>query len=354
MLAFPILTLAAAPDDARQRLIEAKRTAAIRAAAQHAAEQHAQAAADQAARLAADRLAADAALRTTQAATAAASTRLDEVEAARRDADARLTTLQAKLEPLLPVLQRLSLYPAQTLLAAPLPAEQAITGLIIVEGLADQVRADAAALEAQRAAVAALRRQALDAATQLKAAQARQADEVVALNRSLATARTGEAAAARRAVAAARAEQDAAALASALKSAIARADAAASRVSAALPGLASDSRLTIPVAAPVVRRFGDPTEAGPATGLSYQPTPGARVVAPCRGHVVFGAEVQGLGLLAILDCGAGWHVVLSGLGQLDAKPGTAVLAGQAIGRASDARLYLEVRHAGQPVDPKLS
>ncbi len=359
MLAVPILALAAAPDDARQRLIEAERTAAIRAAAQHAAEQHAQAAVDQAARLAADRLAADAALRTTQAATAAASARLDEVEAARRDAEARLATLQAKLEPLLPVLQRLSLYPAETLLAAPLPAEQAITGLIIVEGLADQVRADATALEAQRAALAALRRQALDAATQLQAAQARQADEVVALDRSLATARTGEAAAARRAVAAARAEQGAAALASALKSAIARADAAASRVppnraSAASPGLASDSRLTIPVAAPVVRRFGDPTEAGPATGLSYQPTPGARVVAPCRGRVVFGAEVQGLGLLAILDCGAGWHVVLSGLGQLDAKPGTAVLAGQAIGRASEARLYLEVRHAGQPVDPKLS
>ncbi len=354
LLAVPLL--AASPDDAHRHLIQAERDEAARAAAQRAAEQHARAAADQAARLAADRLAAGTALRNTQAATATASARLDAIEASRRDAEARLAILQAKIEPLLPLLQRLRLYPAETLLAAPLPAEQAITGLIVVEGLADQVRAEAAAIEAQRAAVAALHRQAVEAATKLQAAQARQSSEVVALDHSLATARTGEATAERRALAASQAEQQAAALADALKSAIAQADAATTRLpaSTASPGLAGGSHLTTPVAAPLVRRFGDPTEAGPATGLSYQPTPGARIVAPCRGRIVFGADVQGLGLLAILDCGAGWHVVLSGLGQLDAKPGTAVLAGQPIGHASEQRLYLEVRHRGQPVDPRLS
>lgn len=360
LLALLALTAAAAPpEDPRRHLLDAERDEAARAAAQRGAEQRARAAADQATRLASDRLAADAALRTTRAATAAASARLDAIEATRRDAEARLVTLQARIEPLLPLLQRLSLYPAETLLAAPLPAEQAITGLIVVQGLTDQVRAEAAALGQQRTAVAALRSQAVDAATQLQAAQARQSSDVVALDRSLATARTGEVAAERRALAAAHAEHAAAALAAALKDAITRADAAANRIpstrsSAASPGLAGGNRLTIPVAAPVVRRFGDPTEAGPATGLSYQPAAGARVVAPCRGRVVFGAEVQGLGLLAILDCGAGWHVVLSGLGRLDAKPGAGMLAGQPIGRASDARLYLELRHLGQPVDPRLS
>ena len=50
-------------------------------------------------------------------------------------------------------------------------------------------------------------------------------------------------------------------------------------------------QLAAPVAGKVIRAFGDPTDAGPATGLSYQAAPNARVTAPCAGRVAFADRV---------------------------------------------------------------
>jgi murein hydrolase activator len=119
-------------------------------------------------------------------------------------------------------------------------------------------------------------------------------------------------------------------------------------------------QLAIPVAGTIVRSWGQPTEGGPATGVSYHAPPSARVVAPCGGRVVFAAPFRSYGLLLIVDCGAGYHVVLAGLDRLDARVGQQVAAGEPIGvmpawqpGASGSRpaLYVELRHDGQPVNP---
>ena len=90
--------------------------------------------------------------------------------------------------------------------------------------------------------------------------------------------------------------------------------------------------------------------------------PGARVVSPCGGKVVFGSSFRSYGLLLIVDCGDGYHFVLAGLDRLDASPGQRVLAGEPVGQLGGAdrlareaagfRSTSELRRNGQPVDPR--
>jgi septal ring factor EnvC (AmiA/AmiB activator) len=62
-------------------------------------------------------------------------------------------------------------------------------------------------------------------------------------------------------------------------------------------------------------------------------------------------------LLLIVECTDGHHVVLAGLGRLDADAGRRLLAGEPVGvmgagTGGRGRLYLELRREGQPVDPR--
>jgi len=119
-------------------------------------------------------------------------------------------------------------------------------------------------------------------------------------------------------------------------------------------------QLQAPVTGVVVKGWGQETEAGPATGLSYHAPPAARVVSPCGGRVVFADTFRSYGLLLIVDCGGGFHVVLSGFDRLDVKLGQTVVAAEPVGvmpswepgsTANRPALYVELRHGGQPVDP---
>jgi hypothetical protein len=74
---------------------------------------------------------------------------------------------------------------------------------------------------------------------------------------------------------------------------------------------------------------------------------------------VFGAPFRSFGLLAIIDCGRGYHVVLSGLQRLDASVGQSVQQGEPIGVMPSwdptklprrPELMMELRQAGQPVN----
>jgi len=130
---------------------------------------------------------------------------------------------------------------------------------------------------------------------------------------------------------------------------------------ASLPsGAAPRGQLTAPVAGTVLRGWGAPGDAGPATGITYQAPPAARVVAMCGGRVVFAAPFRSYGLLLIIDCGGGYHAVMAGFQKLDAAVGRLVRAGEPVGAMSNwtpgqggARpaLYVELRRDGQPIDP---
>jgi septal ring factor EnvC (AmiA/AmiB activator) len=394
LAAIAVLTCAAAdPAPTPQQVQDAERAHADDVAAQQAAAAQAKAAADQEQRLAAQRVAAAAALRQAEDALAAASAKVADLTQRRADAEAKLAGGAAALAPMLPVIERLSLYPAETLLAVPMPPEQAVRGVLVLAGIGHALERQAADLRAEQAEVASLQAQVDAALPGLAAAQAQQASLAADLDAQIAQAHQARQAAEDSAAQAAQRAAADAAHADSLRNAIARieADRLAAEARAHDEAVAADKRrqaeeaaaararqaalerpagagvgepvgqLTAPVAGSVVRAFGAATEAGPASGLSYQAPPNARVVSPCGGRVVFAGPFRSFGLLMIVDCGGGYHFVLSGLDRLDAQVGQPVQAGEPVGvmpawdpQSADSlhpSLYVELRRDGVPVNP---
>jgi septal ring factor EnvC (AmiA/AmiB activator) len=77
---------------------------------------------------------------------------------------------------------------------------------------------------------------------------------------------------------------------------------------------------------------------------------------PRGGVVAFAGPFKSFGLLLIVEHGHEYHSLLAGMARLDVRVGDVVVAGQAIGSIAGsetmpARLYLELRHNGRPVNP---
>lgn len=320
-----------------------------------------------------------------------AAQKVSALEATKRAAQARLQERAAALTPLLPLAERLGMFPAETLLAMPVPPDQAMRGLSVLQTLARTVERQAAAARTEIAAVEQAQREMDAALPQLRAVQAEQRLKAALLDREIEQARaerarTDDAAAdeARRAAAeATRAETVGAAL-DAMAAARARAEqllardaerAAAQRRTVALqlaqkrqaevaaprgPGVQPGGGALVPVAGPVVRRWGEATDAGPARGMAFRAPPSGRVVSPCTGRVAFAGPFRSYGVLVILDCGGKYHFVLAGLERLDVEAGAAVRPGDSVGSMPDwdpaipgrrPMLYVELRRDGDPVDP---
>jgi septal ring factor EnvC (AmiA/AmiB activator) len=118
------------------------------------------------------------------------------------------------------------------------------------------------------------------------------------------------------------------------------------------PGTTSVYRL--PVAGRLITGFGTVSEAGVRSrGLTFAVAPGAAVVAPAAGVVRYAQAFRGYGGTVIVDHGAGWTSVLTGLGTLAVRPGGRVRAGAAIGtarRGERRQVTVELRRRGEPVD----
>src|SRR5271165_1734184 len=136
-------------DAARRELEQAERARATEQAAQRAA-----AAAAETQRLTEDRIAGAARLRQAEMATADAATRMDELATQRRQAQASLAARAEEMQPLLPLIERLSLFPAETLLAVPARSEDTLRGVMVLRGLAVQLGQEAVALRREQAGLA--------------------------------------------------------------------------------------------------------------------------------------------------------------------------------------------------------
>ncbi|PZP44541.1 MAG: hypothetical protein DI601_12180 [Azospirillum brasilense] len=324
-----------------------------------------------------------------------AQSQLDAAQADVAAAEASLREQSARLAPLLPAMRRMSAWPAETLLALPVPPEEALRGALVLRGLGRRLSEEAAAYRVAReetgqalARAAARREDLAQARDRARAAsraveaslseahaargQADQAEERAAQRAAGLAARAGNlrgAIARLEREAAARAEREAkekAAREEAARQAATAAREDARRAArrnreeeeqvAALPSAPAMSRgrgRALPVAGRVISQFG----ADGTTGQTWSTPPGARVVSPCSGQVAFADTFRSYGLLLIMDCGDGYHVVLSGLDRLDAGVGQKVSAGEAVGqmgRPSSGRpsLYVELRRRGQAVDPR--
>ncbi|HEX3576184.1 MAG TPA: peptidoglycan DD-metalloendopeptidase family protein [Rhodopila sp.] len=394
----PVAAIGASPREAdtQRALQDAERTSTEQLAARKDAADRAARAAAETLRLAAVRVEAAAKLRQAEAATADVAARIDALAQRRRDAEQRMQAHAKALQPLLPLIERLSLYPAETLLAVPAPPDQAVRGVLVLQGLSrqieietealrrDQADADAAAaalqLEAPRlaAAVAAQKQQADALDQQIDAAHKAQDEAEAQVNEAAsqaaaAASRMESLRAALAAIDAQRRADEAKAREDVLRAErqkrSADAQAARQREAAAAsptgPGTISSGagprgQLQPPVIGVVVKGWGEQTDGGPATGLSYHAPPGAHVISPCGGRVVFAESFRSYGLLLIVDCGGGYHVVLAGFQRLDVKLGQRLLAGEPVGVMPDwepgstaqrPALYVELRHDGTPINP---
>ncbi len=394
----PVQGFGASPREAetQRALRDAERTSSEQSAARKDAVDRAAKAAAEGLRLARERVEAAAKLRWAEAATADIASQIDALAQRRREAEQRVQVRAKAMQPLLPLIERLSLYPAETLLAVPAPPDQALRGVLVLQGLSRRIAIETEALRHDQAevdeAVAALAVEAPRLAA-AAAAQKRQAD---ALDQAIEAAHEKEAAAEAEANEAAEQAAAAASRMESLKSAlaaieaqrradeakaqeealraerhkhVAEAQAARQREAVAArptgsgtiaPGAAPRGQLQPPVIGVVVKGWGEQTDGGPATGLSYHAPPGAHVISPCGGRVVFAQNFRSYGLLLIVDCGGGYHVVLAGFERLDVKLGQSLLAGEPVGimpawepgaAAKRPALYVELRHDGTPVNP---
>jgi septal ring factor EnvC (AmiA/AmiB activator) len=132
-----------------------------------------------------------------------------------------------------------------------------------------------------------------------------------------------------------------------------------------LAQLGAQNAVFAPARGRIVTHFGDPTETGGASkGLVLETRPGAQIVAPFDGRIVFEGPFRSYGQILIIEHGGGYHTVLAGLDRVDAVVGQFLLAGEPVGvmgsgeGSGDAasasarpKLYLELRRDGQPIDP---
>ena len=391
-LAAALVWLAAASQTTPQQVREAEqaRAAALARVRDEAIRQ--QAAQAEAKRLAQVRVASAASLRSLEQATADAAATMDGLARRRAEAESRLQSRAKELTPLLPLIERLSLYPAETLLAVPARPDASLDGLLVLRGLARQLELDAEALRAEQAEVARLTEGMARQEHHLTDAQSAQAAQAAELDRQIADAQSRSRAAEDAGSDAARRAAEQAAQADTLRAALGaldlarKQDEARAQAEAAVaarrkqdaasaearqrqvaltqpagPGLGeARGQLGAPVVGNVVHAFGEPGDGGPATGISFGAPPAARVSAPCGGRVVFAGPFRSYGQLMIVDCGGGYHFVLAGLDRLDVAVGHPVQPGEPVGvmAAWDPRtpgtrplLYVELRDHGQPINP---
>jgi septal ring factor EnvC (AmiA/AmiB activator) len=357
--------LASSPVQATAAQLRAAQVAAVaHGDAAGFARQRARADAAQAALLAEQQVAGAERLRGLENQTGGAAGLLERLQAESAAQVAALQGNEAALAALLPIMQRLSAAPAATILATPESPVDSVRGILVLQTIAGEVETRSAAVRAQAAMVASLLGQ---ISAQQRVLLASVAAEKVAEDRLTAqinAARAAETAdmdtAVAEAAAALRADKSVQDLRGAIANLQGAAAGTAAPVVAKIPEAAEGAGA--PVSGMVVENFGDPTIAGPSQGITYKAAPGARVVAPCAGPVLFADHFRSYGLLVILGCNAGTDFVLSGMSRLDVAAGQKIARGQPIGEmlgfdaknpASEPQLYVELLQNGSPVSPVL-
>ena len=126
--------------------------------------------------------------------------------------------------------------------------------------------------------------------------------------------------------------------------------------------------LQYPAQGKIVRTYGANDGFGGKTrGLFVATRAEAQIVSPADGQVEFAGTFRSYGQLLILNAGAGYHVLLAGIGEITAEQGQFVRAGEPVGvmgksaapgtiandQVQDGRpvLYIEFRKNGEAIDP---
>lgn len=301
---------------------------------------------------------------------------------------ARLKDRRGQLAKVLVALERVARYPPEALMTQPIPPSDTVRSAILlraavpqIENRALRLRDDIDNLAAARREVAAKKAQLANVTAGLEAERQRLAalfgQQTALKHRTLAQAR-----------AEARRMRQLAAQATNLRDLLDRvrksrqrfgedarttapgggaAEAPKAESTASIEGLPAGltgipitrqrGKLLPPAVGRILGRYGEVSSTGlTQKGLTLETAPGAQVVAPYEGNVVYAGHFRGYGELLIIEHGEGYHSLLAGLSRIDSTIGQWVVAGEPVGvmgRSGKRKpvLYVELRRNGQPINP---
>lgn len=313
--------------------------------------------------------AAAAAIQAAEAGATRIELRLAELELGRARSEKALEERRERLAELLLAVERLARVPREALLLREqAPLDAARSGRLLayavphLDGEARALRREVASLATTQGELV-IERQRLASARERLASDRARLDEMIERRTRLAAALDAE-----RAALALRNDQLGRELGSvrelleklaAQKLATERAERAreAARAVANLPMGQARGQARPPVEGRAVAGWGQAAPGGQLQrGVSYEAAPGAVVVSPWHGSIVYAGPFRGYGVILIVESGDGYHWLISGLGRLDVTSGQTVRAGEPVGLASaggptKAMVYVELRRNGQPIDP---
>jgi septal ring factor EnvC (AmiA/AmiB activator) len=116
-------------------------------------------------------------------------------------------------------------------------------------------------------------------------------------------------------------------------------------------------KLPLPVAGRLVNAFGSERTQGLSNGILIAANEGAEIRAVTKGRVAYAGNLQGYGLLMIVEHGKEYMTLYAFNQSLYKKKGDWVDAGEVIasvgqsGGRSQSGLYFEIRKKGKPIDP---
>jgi septal ring factor EnvC (AmiA/AmiB activator) len=138
-----------------------------------------------------------------------------------------------------------------------------------------------------------------------------------------------------------------------------------SRIAPAVRFAAAQGLLTWPVSGRQVIGFGEPDNyGGKSQGVTLAARPGAPVLAPADGWVVYSGPFRSYGQVLILNVGDGYHIVMTGMERVNVALGQFVLAGEPVAvmgatrlasiglehTSAQPNLYVEFRKDGHAID----
>ena len=139
------------------------------------------------------------------------------------------------------------------------------------------------------------------------------------------------------------------------------------RIEPAIAFSQAKGTLLQPVSGELLYQYGEAAFGQVKTrNIALATRPNARVRSPTDGWVVYAGPFRSYGQILILNAGEGYHMVLSGLGEVNVETGRFVLAGEPVGRMGVVRfaaaipldfgsnkpvLTVELRKDGKSIDP---
>ena len=299
--------------------------------------------------------------------------RLAALESLEQERSAALTAHRGDMTTLLGALERLSVEPRETLILGwRSPMDTVITAQLLgfavppIEAKARRLRGELDDIAQLRAQALHQRRDIAQATTTLKTARAT-LEQLVALKAGLRQTTDAELAAAADRV---RALTDQAGDLRDLLAALPPATVPQPNSSAGLTAVlrleppkdlkafpTKRTGLTPPVRGTLVIRFGEPAADGSVSqGVVFETLPEAQIVAPHDGQIVFRGPFRSYGQILLIEHRGGYHTLIAGLGRTDVVVGQWLLAGEPVGitespKDGKARLYVELRYKGRPIDP---